>query len=216
MCAPPLTKTLPCARTRAHAQMCALFYVGTSSCLRNIPRPTRHLMPNTPTQMCCPCACNKAQGHCIANCNTNVLPMHLQQSPRFRIAVGFIRPIRGPIASSCWLTGPRTQIALKLKEGKKQMDVINILINPSEKAKCGHGAMLATVPPGAAAAGRLWQLQAGGAGVRARPGAAASPRCAWRNRTSSSTWSTCVVFLVRHRLLREFDGVLYGISRLKL
>ena len=34
------------------------------------------------------------------------------------------------------------------------MDVINILINPSEKAKCGHGAMLTTVPPGAAAGGR--------------------------------------------------------------
>ena len=62
------------------------------------------------------------------------------------------------------------------------MDVINILINPSEKAKCGHGAMLATAPPGAAAAAdRLGKARAAG------PGAAASPRCDWRNRTSSST-----------------------------
>ena len=43
------------------------------------------------------------------------------------------------------------------------MDVIGILINPSEKAKCGHGAMLTTVPPGAAAGGGL-----GKAGRRAR------------------------------------------------
>ena len=54
-----------------------LLAVGTSSCLRNIPKPTRQHMPNMPTQMCCPCACNKAQGSCIANCNTNVLPMHI-------------------------------------------------------------------------------------------------------------------------------------------
>lgn len=67
------------------------------------------------------------------------------------------------------------------------MDVINILINPSEKAKCGHGAMLTTVPPGAAAGGRLGKARATGPSLRARPGAAASPRCDWRNRTSSST-----------------------------
>jgi len=164
-----------------------------------------------------------------------VLPMRLQQSPRplhcqLQHKCVAHAPATKPKISHCRRLHPvhpgahrklvlayRTENANRIKrKEKRKMDVIGILINPSEKAKCGHGAMLATVPPGAAAAGRLWQLQAGGPGVRARTGAAASPRCAWRNRTSSSTRSTCVVFLVRHRLLREFDGVLYGISRLKL
>ena len=87
----------------------------------------------------------------------------------------------------------RTENANRIKrKEKRKMDVINILINPSEKAKCGHGAMLTTVPPGAAAGGGLGQ--AAGPGLQARPGPAASPRCNWRNRTSSSTRSSCIVF----------------------
>ena len=89
----------------------------------------------------------------------------------------------------------RTENANRIKrKEKRKMDVINILINPSEKAKCGHGAMLTTAPPGAAAGGRLGKTRATGPSRRARPGAAASPRCDWRNRTSSSTRSSCIVF----------------------
>ena len=85
-------------------------------------------------------------------------------------------------------------IALKGMK-KEKMDVINILINPSEKAKCGHGAMLTTVPPGAAAGSGLSstrRLDGGG------PGPPGAPRgcgiTAVRNRTSSSTRSSCIVF----------------------
>ena len=52
------------------------------------------------------------------------------------------------------------------------MDVINILINPSENAKCGHGAVLTTVPPGAAAGsglGSTRRLDGGGPGPPGAP-----------------------------------------------
>ena len=52
------------------------------------------------------------------------------------------------------------------------MDVINILINPSEKAKCGHGAVLTMVLPGAAAGsglGSTRRLDGGGPGPPGAP-----------------------------------------------
>ena len=102
----------------------------------------------------------------------------------------------------------RTENANRIKrKEKRKMDVIGILINPSEKAKCGHGAMLTTVPPGAAAGGRLGQARR-----RARaPGRAQGLRH-HRGATGEiglqvQHGGVVLFFLVRHRFLREFDGV---------
>ena len=47
------------------------------------------------------------------------------------------------------------------------MDVLNIIINPSEKAECGNGTALPEVPPGAAPGGG----HSGGTAGRPGPGA---------------------------------------------
>ena len=114
----------------------------------------------------------------------------------------------------------RTENANRIKrKEKRKMDVINILINPSEKAKCGHGAVLTTVPPGAAAGsglGSTRRLDGGGPGPPGAPRGCGITAVRLAKSDFKFHMSSCIVFLVRHRLLREFDGVLYGISRLKL
>jgi hypothetical protein len=94
----------------------------------------------------------------------------------------------------------RTENANRIKRKEKtKMDVLNIVINPSEKAERGNCTALPEVPPGAAPGE---DTRAG----RARPEPSALPQCdwPWRNRTSSSTlWSVSdgvTVFF-------EFDGV---------
>ena len=141
--------------------------------------------------------------------NTNVLPMRLQQSPRplhcqLQHKCVAHAPATKPKISHCRRLHPahpgahrklvlayRTENANRIKrKEKRKNDVIHILINPSEKAKCGHGAMLTTVPPGAAAGSGLGSARRldGGGPAAGPPGA---PRgcgiTAVRNRTSSST-----------------------------
>ena len=94
----------------------------------------------------------------------------------------------------------RTENANRIKRKEKtKMDVLNIIINPSEKAECGNGTALPEVPPGAVP-GEDTRAS------RARPEPSALPQCdwPWRNRTSSSTpWSVSVGVTV----FFEFDGV---------
>jgi hypothetical protein len=95
------------------------------------------------------------------------------------------------------------------------MDVLNIIINPSEKAECGNGTALPEVPPGAVPGE---DTRAG----RARPEPSALPQCdwPWRNRTSSSTpWSWINYFgpsVSASRFSSNSMEFIYGISRLLL
>ena len=92
------------------------------------------------------------------------------------------------------------------------MDVLDIIINPSEKAECGNGTALPEVPPGAVPGE---DTRAG----RARPEPSALPQCdwPWRNRTSSSTpWSWINSFGPSSRFSSNSMEFIYGISRLLL
>ena len=63
------------------------------------------------------------------------------------------------------------------------MDVLNIVINPSEKAERGNGTALPEVPPGAVPGE---DTRAG----RARPEPSALPQCDWRMAKSDFKFNT--------------------------